>query len=364
MKKILTIFPNAENVHLTKDVGMVPFVLHKHFGYDATLACYNKGPYPNLLIETPGLKILHITRFTGIATLDTAFFLLLNSWKFDILIAFHYSFFTGINVAFFKLLNSFSKKKIAYVKLDTKEDIFVLKNKKLLRWLFNFADITSTEIKSIFSDLQKDFKNLIYLPNGFYPKFEASSNAKSNIFLTVGRIGSPEKANDVLLQAFAMIASDLPDWNLSLVGPIESEFESYISSFFKSFPHLINRIELTGPIYNKNELRVKYHSAKIFVLPSKWEGFPLVFLEAGIAGCTIVSSAILPAKDVTNDEEFGKIFPIDDIEALADILVKLANDEAYLQSNSLAISKFYSQNFYWPEILEKVNERFKALLKL
>lgn len=364
MKKILTIFPYAENVHLTKDVGMVPFILHKYYGFDSSLACYGKNDFPNLNIETPGLKLMKINKLTGNATVDTMIFLFRNARKFDVLISFHYTFYSGINTLLFKFLNSFSKNKIVYVKLDTKEDIFDIKQKKVLRWLMNFVNIISVENTSIYKELIKDFNNLLYIPNGFYPNYDQPLVKKENIFLTVGRIGSPEKSNEVLLYAFKRIAKKLPDWNLLLIGPIQNNFHTFINDFFLDNPELVNRITFTGPINNRKELMSKYIKSKIFVLTSKWEGFALVFLEAGISGCTIVSSDILPANDVTDYERFGKIFPIDNVDALANILLDLANNSEYLDENVIAIREFYKDKFYWPTILDELNIRIETLLNI
>ena len=56
-KRFCTIFPPAENVHLLKDVGMIPYVLYKEYGYNSTIACFNNGTYPALNGEVKGLKI-------------------------------------------------------------------------------------------------------------------------------------------------------------------------------------------------------------------------------------------------------------------------------------------------------------------
>ncbi len=37
MKNFVTIFPRSENVHLTKDVGAIPYTFHRHLGYDSTV---------------------------------------------------------------------------------------------------------------------------------------------------------------------------------------------------------------------------------------------------------------------------------------------------------------------------------------
>ncbi len=43
-----TFFPACENTHLTKEVGMIPYILHRDFGYDSYIICYKNGDYPHL----------------------------------------------------------------------------------------------------------------------------------------------------------------------------------------------------------------------------------------------------------------------------------------------------------------------------
>ena len=52
-----TFFPECENIHLTKDVGMIPYVMHRDMRYDAILISYRNGDYPYLDSEVPGLKM-------------------------------------------------------------------------------------------------------------------------------------------------------------------------------------------------------------------------------------------------------------------------------------------------------------------
>ena len=62
MPKFLTIFPNAENVHLIKDVGMIPYTLHREYGYDSTIASYKNGVYPYYETEVKGITQVFISK--------------------------------------------------------------------------------------------------------------------------------------------------------------------------------------------------------------------------------------------------------------------------------------------------------------
>ena len=55
-----TYFPNCDNIHLVKDVGKIPYVLQRYFGYDSYLICVQKAEFPYLKTEVPGLKLLYV----------------------------------------------------------------------------------------------------------------------------------------------------------------------------------------------------------------------------------------------------------------------------------------------------------------
>ena len=62
IKTFVTIFPHTENIHLIKDVGMIPYILQKHHDFDSYIATYNNGNYQFLDTEVKGLKIRFIKK--------------------------------------------------------------------------------------------------------------------------------------------------------------------------------------------------------------------------------------------------------------------------------------------------------------
>ena len=57
---------------------------------------------------------------------------------------------------------------------------------------------------------------------------------RKNIILTVGNLGTYEKATDVLLEAFAMYAvrSKNTDWSLRLIGTVDESFRDCIVDYY------------------------------------------------------------------------------------------------------------------------------------
>lgn len=89
-----------------------------------------------------------------------------------------------------------------------------------------------------------------------------------------------------------------------------------------SMQDLGDRVFLPG---NLSDLPSVMQAADVFVLPSLWEGLPLVLLEAMAAGTPVVGSAIDGISEVVTDDETGLLTPPDDPDALAAALLRLRN---------------------------------------
>jgi glycosyltransferase involved in cell wall biosynthesis len=68
------------------------------------------------------------------------------------------------------------------------------------------------------------------------------------------------------------------------------------------------------------------HAIDVFAMPSIWEGFGLVLLEAMAAGRPIVASRVATIPEVVVDGETGLLVPPGDPVALAEALAELAHD--------------------------------------
>lgn len=73
----------------------------------------------------------------------------------------------------------------------------------------------------------------------------------------------------------------------------------------------------------RDDLDRLLQAADLFVLSSRWEGLPLVLLEAMAAGCPVVGYAIDGTRDVLEDGRHGVLVPPDDADALASAVAAL-----------------------------------------
>lgn len=379
--RFVTIFTEAENFHLIKDVGQIPYFMFKTQEYDGELVSYQNSPdYPYLKNEVSGLKLTFIPNNGRIFGFEksVAMFLFKQSKSIEVLNLFHFKRENFIYLLIYKILNPKGK---SYVKLDI--DILFFKNynsfffsnyklkngllKILCNWIFKLTDVFSVETEDARLYLLKVYpelnEKLICIPNGVDSDFlDRNINLKTfeekeNLIITVGRIGTFQKNTELLLEALKKV--NLNKWKVYIIGPIEENFQNYIDKFFKENPQFKGKVIFNGSITDRKELLDWYNSAKIFCLTSRFEGFPIVFPEALYFGNYIITSPISSARHITNNDEFGKVVKAEASAFASAIQDFIAQD--FLTSRNFEDSiKFSRTNFTWSVIIKKLSDKLKA----
>lgn len=328
MQKFVTLF-NASNVHLIKDVGLIPYGLYRSGFYDSYIATYKKDSLAYLDNSVKGLKLWAVNRITGKYIIDASAFLIRHSKSIDVLNIYHTTFRSSVFTFLYKHLNS---KGILYVKLDggfTREE--TKWNKSFRKYVMRKADIITTELEEKRKLLEKSWNRKVsLLRNPFHPgeiKKYITYDQRDNIILTVGRLGTPEKNTETLLESFALAADRIPQFKLILVGSVEENFQTYITEFTKRHAELKERIEFVGNIDDRDILFDYYIRSKVFVFPSKWESYGIALMEAGLCGTFIICSDIPASKELTDNFKNCAHFQAEDTVKLAELLVQYCNNE-------------------------------------
>ncbi len=370
-KRILTMFwyDDAGEVHLYKDVGGIPYALAKYCGWQATFA-YNdaNGVIHNedyekyvKLDRIRFQKILEKLKLRYIKYFQVIKYVYLNAPKYDVINFYHCH-------KFIKFLCWLAKKRnpniITYVKLDMSKNGFEkeLKNNCNRRWYF--TDLFTVETNKYVDELNKLSKfsgKVKYLPNGFFSDLEdidLSKIKKEKIILTVGRLGTYQKNTELLIESLIEIEDKLNEWIVYLVGPMTEDFEIWLNKRLVDHSKLKNKIVITGNIIDKKELYQIYAKSSIFVLPSRYEGFPLVIQEAMHFACYPIVTNCFPAADEvirTGKNGFGDIVNQSEND-LNNVLksIKIIN---YLEKGQKA-AEFVNENFDWKILAKKLENYF------
>jgi len=131
-----------------------------------------------------------------------------------------------------------------------------------------------------------------------------------HLLLAAGRL-TPQKGFDLLLEAFADLVQDFPTWRLVILGegPERGNLRARISEL-----SLEERVSLPGLAGNMAEW---HDAADLFVLSSRFEGFPNALLEALAAGVPAVATDCETGpREMLRDDVDGVIVPPNDVGAL------------------------------------------------
>ena len=371
-KSFVTIFPEVEDVHLIKDVGMIPWAVAKYKGMDGKILVPRHSDFPRAL-EVPGLKLERTYGLFRKQRWNCYLWLIRNARKADVLHFFHQVKHTRISIALYKRLNP---KGLVYVHLDCDGTEYgqyelVLEGtsfkRKIKRFVYQHIFYPQKFQKDILWGVQNrqaadhivgkfPYQNVRYVPDGIRmtQKQEVSYWEKQNILLTVGRIGTAQKRTDVLLEAFAKAADDLNGWQLRIVGPIEESFKEYIENYFLSYPELKDRVVFVGEVRRKEDLYREYKQAKIFCLPSDWESFGIVNVEAMAVGCTVITTEYAAARDIVSEGKYGRLISFGDVNGLAETMKDLCGNEAYLEQNCRDVQQYASEHFSYEQIADTI----------
>ena len=144
----------------------------------------------------------------------------------------------------------------------------------------------------------------------------------SNKILAAGRL-EKQKNFLSLIKAFALVAQHFPEWSLDIFG--DGNERETLSSLIKDLG-LSEVIHLMGRQSRIQEIMPDY---SVFTLSSRFEGFPLVLIEALSCGLPVVSYACpCGPKDIVRDGVDGFLVPPGDETALAEHICQLIEDES------------------------------------
>ena len=199
----------------------------------------------------------------------------------------------------------------------------------------------------------------VVIPNAINPDFirPVYSGEREKCIVTAGRL-SNQKNHKLLIDAFAVVSPQYPEYSLKIYGkgPLEQELKAYVRAIGVS-----EKIRFMGYVSNMPEHLEK---ATMFVLSSDFEGMPNALMEAMAIGLPCISTNC-PAGGsafLINDGENGLLVPVNDKDAMVAAIQRILSDDMLAESIGhnahKIIDKLSPENIYsqWEIFIKKVVE--------
>ena len=164
--------------------------------------------------------------------------------------------------------------------------------------------------------------NIAVIPNANTFVTDQIALLENKKVIAVGRY-TYQKGFERLIKAWKMLASQFPDWKLDIIG--EGEEHEALQKLIDSY-RLGQQVTLVHPT---QQIERVYRNASLLVLSSRYEGLPMVLLEAQAFGLPIVAFACkCGPRDIVSDQETGILVAEGDIEGLAKGMSTMMENEA------------------------------------
>lgn len=217
-----------------------------------------------------------------------------------------------------------------------------------LKRLDRFIVLTQEDIRN-----WPELSNVMVIPNPIYTYPNHGSSCTSKQVIAVGRY-TYQKGFDLLISAWILVKKRHPDWKLRIFGAGNPD----------AYRRLVCEKELDDVVFCEgatNDVYARYDESSVFVLSSRYEGLPLVLIEAMSAGLPCVSfTCPCGPRDCIKDGVDGILVEAGNIEKLADGICLLIENET-LRKQMGAAARRNAVRFEESNIMHCWIELFESL---
>jgi glycosyltransferase involved in cell wall biosynthesis len=144
---------------------------------------------------------------------------------------------------------------------------------------------------------------------------------RDKVILTVARLAEPEryKGYDQVLRALPSVGREIPELKYILIG--EGEDRPRIEKLIREL-NVCDMVVLAGGVPQR-ELADYYNLCDVFAMPSKGEGFGIVYLEALVCGKPVLAGNSDGSSEPLQDGKLGTLVDADDVEEIESNLSRI-----------------------------------------
>ena len=214
-----------------------------------------------------------------------------------------------------------------------------------------------TSVKPIL--IGNDYARRVPRQQAFKRSFPATST-----LLSVGDV-KPRKGQHASLAAFAQVKAKLPEARYLIAGLIKpNPYFQQLQDFIAG--RGLQDVSFLGAVPDE-ELQRLYAESSLFVLTPEqsglqFEGFGLVYLEAGAYGLPVVATRSGGVPDAVKDGETGLLAEPGDIDGIAAAMIRLLSDEELLREMGRA-NRLWAETLTWERFAGEQLAAYKEVLK-
>lgn len=217
----------------------------------------------------------------------------------------------------------------------------------------NCLTVLTPKEKEDYQSFLKTPLNINVIPNGIN-ETEFKTNYENKVIVSAGRFVY-EKGYERLISLYEPIAKKYPDWELRIYGS-GIDFNLMLDTIFEK--NLYNNVFLYP---NTPMIMEELSKASIFVLPSRFESFGMVVIEAMSVGLPVISYDTYGPSNIIDDAIDGYIIKMDEEKAFQEKIEQLITNHELLKKmgeHAKAKSEFYLFNHIgnlWDELIKSFN---------
>lgn len=249
---------------------------------------------------------------------------------------------------------------------STKQKLAIQLERYLAQFTTRFIHVSPSEREFALSQKTSDENRSLIIPNGIDPdRFKLLPNARKEIReklhiqndeTLIGCVArfDPCKRHEDLIDAMSQVVSRTKA-KLVLIGTGEEESKIKLEVARKK---LEKQVIFLGA---QNNIAPYYQAFDLLVLPSLFEGLPLVPLEAMASQCPVLLTKVRGNNDLAKNEETGLLVPPKRPDLLAEAIVRLGSDQSLRQKLSKNAYAFLLQNFSLGKMIESLENLYMNL---
>lgn len=176
---------------------------------------------------------------------------------------------------------------------------------------------------------------------------------ESPYILFLGRADIHMKGLDVLVKAFAHIASANPDLRLKIAGRGEAKQVGELRGLVEH-AGLAERVDLLGGVSEEDKSDL-LRCALFACMPSRYEGWGIAAVEAQAAGKAVLATQISGLQDAVRDGETGVLVEVENVDALAAGMRAMVED-AEMRQRLGKCARDWARNFDWDRLASEQEE--------